>query len=92
MRHQKDFLFKLEDLPNIGSVLANLLREAGIKTQDELKTAGAIQAFIKIKAIDSDACFSKLCALEGAIEGIRWHTISKAKKAELKHFFTMIKK
>ncbi len=49
-------------------------------------------AFIRIKAIDPDACFSKLCALEGAVEGIRWHNLSKEKKSELKHFFSMIRK
>jgi len=83
---------KLEDLPNIGSTLAKLMRDAGINSPDELYSTGAIQAFIGIRAVDPDACFSKLCALEGAVEGIRWHRLSKDKKAELQHFFTMIKK
>jgi DNA transformation protein len=83
---------KLEDLPNIGRTLACLLNEAGINTPDDLYIAGAIQVFIRIRAIDPDACFSKLCALEGAIQGIRWHTLSPEKKTELQHFFTMAKK
>jgi DNA transformation protein and related proteins len=83
---------KLEDLPNIGSTLAELLRETGISSPEELYTSGTIQAFLKIKALAPDACFSKLCALEGAIEGIRWHNLSKEKKAELKHFFALISK
>ena len=78
---------KLEDLPNIGSNLAGLLRETGINTPKELFEIGSLQAFIRLKASGQDACFSKLCALEGAVEGIRWHHLSKDKKLELKHFF-----
>jgi DNA transformation protein and related proteins len=80
----------LEDLPNIGSTLAGLLQEAGINTPADLYDIGSLQAFIRVKAIDNDACFSKLCALEGAVEGIRWHSLSKAKKEELKSFFSMV--
>jgi DNA transformation protein len=83
---------KLEDLPNIGTTLAELLHETGINSPEELYENGTFQAFIRIKAIDPDACFSKLCALEGAIEGIRWHNLSKEKKSELKQFFTLINK
>lgn len=83
---------QLEDLPNIGSTLATLLHETGINSPDDLYKTGAIQAFIRIRAIEQDACFSKLCAIEGAVEGIRWHKLSKEKKAELKQFFAMISK
>jgi DNA transformation protein len=86
--NQKELTPKLEDLPNIGSTLAGLLRETGINTPDDLYSIGAVQAFIRISAVDSEACFSKLCALEGAVEGIRWHSLPKDKKAELHHFFT----
>lgn len=83
---------KLEDLPNIGRTLADLLREAGINSQEDLYSAGAIQAFIRIRAVDPGACFSKLCALEGAVEGIRWHNLSMDKKGELYHFFKITRK
>ena len=83
---------KLENLPNIGVALADLLREAGINTPEDLYETGAIQAFIRIKAVDPEACLSKLCALEGAVEGIRWHNLSSEKKAELKHFFKLVNK
>ena len=78
---------KLEDLPNIGSNLAGLLREAGINTRQELFETGSLQAFLRLKSTGNDACFSKLCALEGAVEGLRWHLLSKDKKMELKYFF-----
>jgi DNA transformation protein len=90
--NQKDIPLKLEDLPNIGSTLADLLREAGINSPEELFENGTFQAFLRIKAVDSGACLSKLSAIEGAIEGIRWHNLAKEKKSELKQFFTMINK
>ena len=82
----------LKSLPNIGSALADLLIEAGITSAGQLYETGATEAFIRIRAIDPEACYCKLCALEGAIEGIRWHSLSPAKKAELKHLFSMISK
>lgn len=89
---QPEPVLKLEDLPNIGSTLSELLHETGINTPEQLYENGAIQAFLSIRAIDPEACFSKLCALEGAIEGIRWHILSKEKQAELKHFFALLNK
>jgi DNA transformation protein and related proteins len=83
---------ELEKLPNIGACLAQLLVKTGINTPDDLYETGSIQAFIRIKAIEPDACFSKLCALEGAVEGIRWHYLSREKKLELKQFFYLIDK
>lgn len=83
---------QLEKLPNIGSNLAQLLRESGINTPQELFENGAIQTFLRIRAVDPEACLSKLCALEGAVEGIRWHNLSKEKKVELKQFFALINK
>jgi DNA transformation protein len=83
---------QLEKLPNIGNNLANLLRETGINSPEYLYEAGAIHAFLRLKAVDPDACFSKLCALQGAVEGIRWHNLSKEKKVELKHFFDQVNK
>jgi DNA transformation protein len=80
----------LEELPNIGSTLASLLKEAGINTPADLYDIGSLQAFVRVKTIDNEACFSKLCALEGAVEGIRWHSLSKTKKEELKRFFSMV--
>ncbi|MDR2873869.1 MAG: TfoX/Sxy family protein [Methanobrevibacter sp.] len=30
-----------------------------------------MEAFLKIKEIDPSSCFSKVCAIEGAIQGVR---------------------
>ena len=78
----------LTDLPNISMVIATDLQKAGIKTAYELKRMGSKNAFISIRLhADSAACLSKLCALEGAIQDIRWHFLSDEVKADLKQFY-----
>lgn len=82
----------LTTLPNIGKVLADKLKIVGIDTVEKLQSIGSESAFIKLKTIDSGACINSLCALEGAIQGIRWHYLDKCRKEELKMFFEMTKR
>jgi DNA transformation protein and related proteins len=78
----------LTKLPNIGKTLADKLIMAGITNEQELKDAGSENAIIKISAIEnSDVCINMLYALEGAIQGIRWHDLDKERMQELKQFF-----
>lgn len=76
----------LSDLPNIGKTLHEKLIKVGITSPQELINTGSENALLQIRAIDESACFNMLCALEGAIQGIRWHGLSKEKKEELKQF------
>ncbi|WP_346936613.1 TfoX/Sxy family protein [Clostridium sp.] len=78
---------KLSDLPNIGKKLEEQLNEVGIETIEQLKEVGSKQAWLDIKAIDDSACINRLCALEGAIQGIRWHSLSEEVKKDLKEFY-----
>lgn len=81
---------KLEQLPNIGKTLSEKLKLVEIDTPEKLYTVGSEQVFLKIYTIDDNACYNMLCALEGAIQGIRWHNLDAAKKDELKEFYKMI--
>ncbi len=82
---------QLTDLPNIGKTLAEKLNSIGIKREQDLKELGSENAIIKIATIeDGGACINMLYALEGAIEGIRWHGLDKDRKQELKEFYRMI--
>jgi len=78
---------ELETLPNIGKVLAQKLNEIGIFTAADLQKTGSEKAFIKLSTIDNSACINMLYALEGAIQEIRWHQLSKERKSELLEFF-----
>lgn len=73
-------------LPNIGKVVAEKLIQVGIETPEQLKSIGSKNAFIRLRTVDSGACLSMLCGLEGAIQGVRWHSLDKSKKEELKEF------
>ena len=77
----------LTQLPNIGKVVAEKLIEVGITTPEGLKAIGTEQSFIRLQTIDETACLSMLQALEGAVQGIRWHDLPKERKEALKEFF-----
>ena len=82
----------LTSLPNICKDLSQKLITLGINTPEKLRSLGTEQVYLQIKALDPGACFSLLCALEGAIQGVRWHSLSAERKQELKQFMTMAKK
>lgn len=80
---------KLSDLHNIGKTLEQKLNQVGINSVEDLYNAGSEQSLIRIRDIDDSACFNMLCALEGAIQGIRWHKLSDERKEELKSFLRL---
>ncbi|KOA19162.1 hypothetical protein CLHOM_22680 [Clostridium homopropionicum DSM 5847] len=82
---------ELSKLPNIGNKLELQLNEVGIETVEQLKKAGSKEAWLAIKSIDSSACINRLYALEGAIQGIRWHGLPDKFKKELKDFYNEVK-
>ena len=80
-------MFDLTKLPNIGKELANRLNTVGVYTKDALLLDEAEEVFIKVKTVYPQACINHLYAIEGAIQGIRWHGLPKVRKEELKVFF-----
>ena len=81
---------KLHDLPNISTVIEAELIHAGITTPEMLMENGSKKAFKKIKEKNGTACVSMLCALEGAIQGIRWYNLSAETKDELNKFYNTL--
>ncbi len=77
---------ELSKLPNISKVIEEKLNDAGIETIAQLRELGSREAFVKIRLRDNTACVNMLCALEGAVQGIRWHQLSEQTKQELKEF------
>ena len=78
---------ELKSLPNIAEKLERQLAEVGIATVDELKQIGCREAWLRILARDPSACFMRLSALEGAIQGVRWHHLDEETKSSLKAFY-----
>lgn len=81
----------LEKRPNLGKALVKQLVEAEINSFEQLEEMGSEKTFLKLKTIYPDACINRLYAIEGAIQGIRWHQLSKDRKNELLIFFNMLK-
>ncbi len=82
---------ELKDLPNIGKTIEEKLRKVGIDTHQELLKVGSKNAIIKISTLEnSGACINMLYAIEGAIQGIRWHELDKERKQELKEFYNLV--
>ena len=75
---------------NIGRALERKLMEIGITSFAELKNTGSEQAFQRLRAVDPGACLNMLCALDGAIAGIRWHDFPATRKSELKEYFQIL--
>ncbi|MEY8231662.1 TfoX/Sxy family protein [Oscillospiraceae bacterium 50-16] len=78
---------ELTKLPNIGPELARLLNEVEIRDSEELAELGAEMAFLRLKARDQTACFHKLTALEGAVQGVRKSQLTPERRTELRAFF-----
>jgi DNA transformation protein len=74
----------LEDLPNIGKVLAGRLRMAGVETAEELHKLGDTAAFRRIRhVLPDDVCVSTRYALAGAVRGVRWHDLDQGLRRQL---------
>ena len=78
---------ELTKLPNIAAKLDAQLADIGITTFAELKRIGSREAWLRILARDPSACLMRLSALEGAIQGVRWHNLDDNTKASLKDFY-----
>lgn len=81
----------LSKLPNIGKALDDQLLQVGIDTPEKLKEVGSKQVWLNIRDIDPSACYNRLCALEGAIQGVRWHFLNDDVKKDLKEFYASFK-
>ena len=58
-----------------------------ITNKDALESIGSKEAWLNIQSIDSSACINRLMALEGAIQGVRWHDLDSQTKENLKDFY-----
>ena len=77
----------LQSMANIGPKLAAQLQQAGIETPEALRAVGSREAWLRIRANDPSACIMRLCALEGALQGIRWKDLDASVKDDLRAFY-----
>ncbi len=84
-------MYRLREMPYIGDVLARRLADVGIDNPEELRKVGSKEAFARIRRVDAGACFSMLCALEGAVREVRWHYLEDAVKRDLKEYYDSLR-
>ncbi len=78
---------ELTSLLNIGTVVAEKLRAAGVTTPEQLKALGSVEAALRLRTLaakpEDAPCASMSSGLEGAIRGVRWHAIPKHERETL---------
>ncbi len=70
-------------LRNIGPKSAAQLRQVGVRTLDDLRTLGSVEAFIKLKRAGFKPSLNLLYALEGALLDCHWQAIPAERRSDL---------
>ncbi len=74
----------LSELPNIGKMLEQRLAGVGVHTPADLSELGSFGDLLRLQAIHEPGCLNMLYALEGALQGLRWHDLPVEIKDQLK--------
>jgi DNA transformation protein len=70
-------------LLNLGPKSDAMLASIGIRTHDELRVCGAVNAFIKLKQSGQPASLNLLWAMEGALSDRHWRDVAKNDRLRL---------
>ena len=70
-------------LRNIGPKSAAWLRQVGLRTLDDLASAGAVGAYMKVRRAGFKPSLNLLYALEGALLDCHWQQLPEARRGEL---------
>ena len=80
----------LSKLPNIGKVLEEQLRQAGITNTELLRKMGSQQAWLKIRRTTAQFAFTASMHWRGRCRESRRHCWRRRKKEELREFFQSV--
>lgn len=70
-------------LRNIGPKSAAWLRQVGLRTEEDLRAIGALDAFVRVKRAGFKPSLNLLYALEGALLDCHWQEIPAERRNEL---------
>ena len=68
---------------NIGPKSAAWLRQVGLRTHEDIATAGAVDAFMRVKRAGFRPSLNLLYSLEGALTDCHWQEVPEARRNEL---------
>jgi DNA transformation protein and related proteins len=80
---EKDLSEPSDNLPNLGPSSAAWLREAGIRTINDLDRLGPVAAYRLVKERQPQATLNLLWALEAGLMGKNWRELSEDEKQRL---------
>ncbi len=73
----------ITQLRNIGPKSAAWLRQVGLRSEEDLRAAGAVDAFMRIKRAGFRPSLNLLYSLEGALRGCQWQDVPEARRQEM---------
>nr|WP_255703495.1 TfoX/Sxy family protein [Lysobacter sp. GX 14042] len=68
---------------NIGPKSAAWLRQVGLRSHDDLRQAGAVEAFMRVRRAGFKPTLNLLYALEGALQDRHWQSLPRERREEL---------
>lgn len=74
---------RLRDLPGLGPSSETILAAAGITTAEQLRTMGAVAAYVAVKRTGTPVSLNLLWALEGALTGQSWKEVARLHRTSL---------
>lgn len=73
----------MSKLQNFGPVSLRMLHAAGIQTEAELRSLGAVAAYVAVKRTGQNASLNLLWALEGALTDRDWRVVAREDRTRL---------
>lgn len=84
---------QVSGLPNLGPKSVQMLAEAGIFTNDDLKAAGPVQAYARVKFLHpKSASRNLLWSLFAGLQGRNWSDLTSEEKAALEAELARVKR
>ena len=74
---------KIASMKNLGSASASMLAEIGIHSDGDLRTIGAVGAYLRIKVSGAKPSLNLLWAMEGALTDTHWAELSPETRSAL---------
>jgi DNA transformation protein and related proteins len=73
----------MKRLANLGPKSLQMLAQADITTEAQLRELGSVAAYSRVKRCNPKASLNMLWALEGALTGLSWQEVSKVHRTSL---------
>ncbi|MCP5335072.1 MAG: TfoX/Sxy family protein [Oceanospirillaceae bacterium] len=73
----------LRALSGLGPKSQAMLANAGITSLTQLRELGAVQAYLRVRASNSQASLNLLWALEGALSNLPWQQVAREQRSSL---------